>query len=61
MIKKKTALAQNTATSLQIILAAEVYLAKGQFLLERHTSNIDKSLIYRAGARKSTVRKEDRI
>jgi hypothetical protein len=33
-------LAQNTSTSLKITLAAEVYLAKGQFLLEQYTLNI---------------------
>jgi hypothetical protein len=43
-------------TPLQI-LATEMHLAEGQFLLEELTLNEEEFLIYRAGTRRATVYK----
>jgi hypothetical protein len=45
------------STSLQTTFAAEAHLAEGQFLLEEHALNTEKSLIYRTGTRRQTVSK----
>jgi hypothetical protein len=43
----------------QTTLAAEAHLAEGKFLLEEQTLNIEKSLIYRTGTRRTTVSKTE--
>jgi hypothetical protein len=45
------------STSLQTTVAAEAYLAEGQFLLEEHTLNKAKYLMYPAGTRRPTFSK----
>jgi hypothetical protein len=45
------------STSLQTTLAAAAHLAEGQYLLEEQILNIEKSLIYRTGTRRTTVSK----
>jgi hypothetical protein len=47
------------STSLQTTLAAEARLAEGQFLLEEHTLNIEKSLIYWTGTQRPAVSKTE--
>jgi hypothetical protein len=44
---------------LQTTLAADAYLAEGQFLLEEQTLNNAKSLIYQAGSRRPTHSKTE--
>jgi hypothetical protein len=47
------------STSLQTSLAAEAHLAEAQFLLEKQSLNIEKSLIYQTGIRRPTVSKTE--
>jgi hypothetical protein len=46
---KKTVLVPSTSASLQATLGAEAYTAEGQFLLEEHTLNKEKTVVYQAG------------
>jgi hypothetical protein len=52
-------MAPNTSTSLQTTLTSDAHLAQGQFLLEEQTLNKVKSLIYRAGTRRTTISKTE--
>jgi hypothetical protein len=46
---KKAVLDPSTSASLQTTLSAEAYIAEGQPLLEEHTLNKEKTVVYRAG------------
>jgi hypothetical protein len=47
------------STFFQTTMLVEVHLAKGQFVLEEGTWNVDKSLIYLAGTQRPAVSKTE--